>query len=108
MRAVFNDAPFVEHHDLLGVTHGGKAMGGDDLGDTRAEVFEVRHDMVCRLCVHLADRIVEQQNRRGGLKGAGQGYALFLAAGEDNSALAHHCVEAVAKLAHIPFELGRR
>src|SRR6266545_5735106 len=71
-------APAVEHHDLVGIDHSGQSMRDDEQGVPGGDGADggAQRGLVAR--VEVAGRLVEQQDRRRGEQGTGDGQALAL------------------------------
>ena len=106
MAALLDDAAFLEHVDAVGVLDGGEAVGDDEGGAVGHEVVEGVLDLPLGFGVHGGGGFVEQED--GGVfeQGAGDGEALFFAAGEFDAAFADVGVELVGEFADEAFGVG--
>ena len=92
VRSSFSQAAVVEHAYLVRMHDGVQAVGDHDAGLVRQQVRERKLDPVLVLDVGEAGGFVEHDDGRILQDGAGDGYALFLAAGQRATALTHHRV----------------
>ena len=97
MRAALGDAPVVHHEYLVGVLDGRQTVGNGDDGLAARQLGDRLLDKVLILRVDAGGRLVEDDDGRVLQNGAGNGYALLLAAGELSAALAHHGIIAVGQ-----------
>ena len=72
VRAAFDDAPFVEHHDEIGIAHGRDAVRHDQTRAMLPHGAQVVKDLVLGLRVHCRQRIVVDEHARLGCERAGQ------------------------------------
>jgi hypothetical protein len=92
MMPALDDAPGLQHDDLVGVDDGRKAVGDGQHGPVAAEGAQFFLNGALGLGVERGGGLVEDQDRRVLEDGAGDGDALLLAAGELEAALADHRV----------------
>ena len=85
--ALDNEAAF-DDKNLIGAADGGEPVGDDEGGAALHELVEAGLDHGLRFGVERAGGFVENEDARLGKKGAGDGEALALAAGELDAALA--------------------
>src|SRR6266478_5884764 len=64
MAATLGDAAAIEHHDLVGVDDGRKAMGDHHCGAAATHLFQRALDLLLGARVERAGRLVEQQDMR--------------------------------------------
>ena len=63
VRAALDDAPLVEHDDLVGVAHGGDAVRHDEATcGWRMHLAQAMKNLVLGVGVHRRQRIVEDQD----------------------------------------------
>jgi len=97
VRAALGDLAVLENEDLIRVTDRGESVSDDK----RCAAFHQRVEAVLdhRLGFAIERRcgLVEDENPRIGHDGAGDGNALFLAAGEAHASLAHDRVVLVGE-----------
>ena len=107
MPAALDDAPLVEHHDLIGVAHGAHARGHHDHRASGEHlVRELALDGGLGLGVHRRERVVEDQDGGVEQQRARQGGALALAAREHHAPLSHQGLVAVRQVRDVLRELG--
>ena len=82
------DAAAVDHHDAVGVLHGGQAMGDDEDRAPLHQLGQRLLDQELALRVEIGRGLVQDEDGRILQEGAGDGQALPLAAGEPDAALA--------------------
>lgn len=88
MGAAFDDLAVFHDEDLVGAADGGEAMGDDEGGAAAHEVGETFLDHGFGFGVEAGGGFVEDEDAGVGEDGAGDGDALFLAAGEFDAAFA--------------------
>ena len=93
--SLFDEFSVVEDADAVCLLHGGEAVCNDKAGAVRAQVFKRLLDKAFGGVVEGGGGFVEQQQRGIFQQRAGDGKALFLAAGKAAAALAGDGVEAV-------------
>ncbi|GHJ18900.1 hypothetical protein TPA0909_05140 [Streptomyces albus] len=96
----------VEDGDTVGQREGGLAVGDQQGGAARHHTAQRVVDLVLDAGVHGGGRVVQEQQPRVAEQGAGQGYALALAAGEGQSLFADGGVVAVGQLLDETVRLG--
>jgi len=84
----FDDLAIDQNQDFVGVDHGGEAVGDDERGAVAGDVFQRLLDFAFGVGVEGGGRLVEQKDGRVFQDRAGDGDALFLAAGELEAAFA--------------------
>ena len=87
MRADRVDPAVFEHKDLVGVLHGGNALGNDDPRGVGNRLTERAADQRVGLGVHRAGGVVQNEDLRLFEQGARDAKALLLAAGDVGAAL---------------------
>ena len=95
VRSLLDYPALVQHHDGIGIAHGGEAMRDYHGGAVHHELFERVSDRRLVQGVEVRGRLVQDQYRRVLEKGAGDCDPLALPAGESHAALAHPGIEAV-------------
>ena len=78
MRALFDRAALVHHHDAIRIAHGGKPMGDDQRGAPGAQAGQCLLHQRLVLGIQRAGRFVEQQDARVAQQGARERDALPL------------------------------
>src|SRR5262249_12058399 len=86
--ALLDDLAMIEHDDVVGMDHGGKAVGDDERGALARDTLQSVLDLLLGVAVECGRRFVQHEDRRRFEDGAGDGHALFLAAGKLQPALA--------------------
>ena len=89
MPSALDDAAFLQHQDLVGIDHGGEPMGDDQRRAIGRDFAQALLDFLFGAAVERRCRFVEQHDGRLLQQGARDRHALFFAAGEFQSALAH-------------------
>ena len=92
MRATLDDVAMVEHHDHIGVAHGGQAVGDDE---DRTALHQVIHTSLHNLFSTRINRgrgLVKDQRRRIGHRRASDGDQLALALGQAGTVAFEHRV----------------
>lgn len=97
VRAQFDDAAVVENEDDVSVADGGDAVGDEKGGAAAHDGGEVGEDFLFGDGIDAREGIVEDEDGGVAEDGAGDGGALFLAAGEGDAALADFGLEACGK-----------
>ena len=97
MGAAVDDAPFVEHEDLVGIDNRADTLGDDEAGAVFHQPVERVLDEHFGRNVDIAGGVVQDQDARVGQQGAGDGDALFLASGKRCAALADRGLVSVGK-----------
>ena len=82
MAASFDDLPLFQHQDGLGVTHGGEAVGDDEDGPPIHQGIHPLFDQVLGAGVDGAGGFIQNEHRRLGDGGPGDGQQLPLPLGE--------------------------
>ena len=98
MGALAHNAPFVQHQNLVGVEHGGNALGHNDDGGVPGLLFQGAAQSHVGLEVQSGETVVKQIDFRIFGNGPGDGKPLFLPAG--------HVGAALGDGAFVPFGLG--
>ncbi len=106
MGAALDNAAAVDHQQLVGLAHGGQAVGDDERGAAGQRLAQRALHGRLGLGVEVGRRLVEHHDVGRLEHEAGQGDALLLAAREAVAALADHRVEAVGQLADEVAHLG--
>jgi hypothetical protein len=88
MRAVLDDAAFLDRDDPVAVAHGGEPVRDDEHGAAMHDALHVLLDDALAFIIERAGRLVEDQDARIHDQRARDGDALALAAGEAGAALA--------------------
>ena len=97
MRATLDDVAMVEHHDHVGVAHGGQAVGDDE---DRTSLHQVIHTSLHNLFSASINRgrgLVKDQRGRIGHRRASDGNQLALALGQAGTVAFEHCVVALGQ-----------
>ena len=97
MGAEFYDLSMVKDSNTVGIAHGGDAVRNEDGGAPPHDFTEVVEDLVFGVGVDAGECVVENQNPRIANQGAGNGSALFLAAGEGDAQLTNPFVVAIGQ-----------
>src|SRR5450759_2348634 len=92
VRSRRHHAALLEDNDLVGVGHGGQAVGDDQGGTTRRGGAERVAKQLFVATVEVRGRLVEQQHRRVREQGAGDREPLSLAPGQQHAVLADRCI----------------
>ena len=100
--ARLNDAPMLEHVDLVGIDDLPDVMRDDDHRTSALDGVDAGLNLLCGDGVEAGRRLVEEDDRRVLDEHAGDGYALLLAATE----LERHRVEAVGQLHDLIVDIG--
>ena len=95
MAAALDDAAGFHHQDLVGFDHGREAVGDDQAGAAFGDFEQLCLDGFFGFGVERGGGFVEDQDGRVFKQGAGDGDALFFAAGEFEPALADDAVPAL-------------
>ncbi len=99
MAPAFDDAPALQHQDLVGMADGGKPVGDDEAGAVLHEPVERLLDEAFGGVVHAGRGLVENENRRIFQQGAGNGKSLFFTDAELYPAFAQWRVEGLRQAA---------
>ena len=99
MAAALDDPPVVDDEDLVGVAHGGQAVGDDDDGAPGRQAGQGGVDVALGGRVGLGGGLVQDQDRGVLEVGARQGDALALPAGEEPALLPQDGVVAAGQAA---------
>src|SRR5579871_3330382 len=83
--ALFDDAAVLEDDDDIGVENGGEAVGDADAGLADHQFIEGILDEALAFGVQRAGGLVQDEDGGVAQDGAGDGEALFLAAGEHDA-----------------------
>ena len=92
MRTTLDDVAVVEHHDHVGIAHGGQAVGDDE---DRTALHQVIHTSLHNLFSTRINRgrgLVKDQRRRIGHRRASDGDQLALALGQAGAVAFEHRV----------------
>ena len=92
MCALLGDAAIFQHNDLIGICHGGQAMGNHQHGAPFGCAFQRALYLALGFGVEGAGGLVEQQQRRVFQQGARNAHALFFPARQFQPPLAHRRV----------------
>ena len=106
MGAKFYDASLMQDGDRVGVADGGNAVGDEDGGATAHDFAEMIEDFVLGVGVDAGKGIVEDEDAGAAEKGAGDGGALLLAAGESDAAFADGGVVAFGEAFDVVGDVG--
>src|SRR5260370_9785205 len=106
MRAAFGDDAVNQNNNLVGVAHGGGAVGNQNSGTALHNSAQAAKDAFLGLGVHGGKGIIEDQNARVAGDSAGDGGALLLSAGESDATFADHGVVGFAEVLHVAVEAG--
>lgn len=87
MRALADDAPLVEHHNLVGREDGRDALGDDDHGLAAQAGTKLMAKRGVGLVVERAETVVEEEDTRVGRKRTRDSEALPLAARDVRASL---------------------
>src|SRR6185437_6666640 len=90
--ANIGDNPIFQHHDAVGMAHGGKAVSDDNNGAAAHQVAQGGLHQGLRLAVQGGGGFIQNQDGSILEQGAGDGDALALAAGKAHAALPDHCL----------------
>src|SRR5690606_7258198 len=82
VRSHVDDTALAQHHDFVGVEHGGKAVGDGDDGLAAGEFAEGVADRLLRLRVEGRGGFVEEEDGSVAEDGPGDGESLLLSAGQ--------------------------
>ena len=104
--ASLHDPALVQHDDLVGVAHGGEAVGDHQHGALAHQPVDRLLHQPLGFGVERAGGLVEDEDRRVAQQRAGDGDPLPLTAGEPGAPLAEHGVEALGELADEPGRVG--
>src|SRR5579862_7505674 len=104
--AEFDDASAVQHCDAVGIADGGDAVRDEDGGAAAHHVAQMVENLVFGVSVDAGERVVEDEDLGIANKGAGNGGALLLSAGEGDAAFAHHGVVAFGKALDVGCDVG--
>ncbi len=107
-RAALDDAPAVDHQNLVGVADGRDAVRHDDRGARAHDPPQAQQNFLFGVSVDGRQRIVQDQDARIDGDGAGERRALLLATRKRDAALADDRFVAVGKVGDILVEPGRR
>src|SRR5262249_33054962 len=88
MMAAFDDAPMIEHHDLIGIDDGGEAMRDHQRGDVARDLTQARLDLFFRMGVERRRSFIEKKQPGPLQNGTRNSDALALAARKLEAALA--------------------
>ena len=97
MRALLHNAAVLQHHNQVGLLHGGKAVGDYQGGAARHGGFECGLHHALALCVQRAGGFVQQQQGRILQDGARDRNALALAARQAHASLPQKGVVALGQ-----------
>ena len=78
--AALDDAAFVQDHDQIGVANGGEAVGDDEAGAVVQDLDQCLLNLIFGLGVYVGGGFIKHEHGGVGEDGAGQRYALLLAA----------------------------
>lgn len=106
MRSQLSDAALHKDSDLVSVAGGRDAMGDEDRSSSLHDTGESLENALLGVGIDGGQSVVEDENAWIADDGPGDGRALFLAAGEGDSALANHGVEAARELEDLGADVG--
>src|SRR5580692_5492688 len=106
MRAVLENLPILEHHDLVGVAHSGCPMSNQDGGSAAHYIAQSAEDFFFGLGVYSGQGIVQNQNSRITNDSASDGGTLLLSAREGNAAFSDHSFVLIGEVGHVAFKVG--
>jgi hypothetical protein len=75
--AQFDDSAAVEHGDLVGIAHGGDAVGDEDGGGGGGVAAQAAEDALFGVGVDAGQRVVEDEDGGAAQQGAGDGARCF-------------------------------
>ena len=97
MRAAFDNLALVKYQNLIGVLHGGKAVGDHQNRLLLGQLFKGKLDLVLILCVRKCGGLVENDDGSILQNGSCQRNTLVFAAREIGAAAAHHGIKTVGE-----------
>ena len=106
MRSLFDDLAFFEDVDPVRVLDGGEAVGDDERSAVFHQAVEGGLDLALGFGIDGSGGFVEEEDGRVFEESAGDGEALFLAAGEFHAALADVGHELLGEIADKGFGVG--
>ena len=107
MRALLDDPPLLQHHDVVGIRHRRQPVADDDRGASTSRRTQVGEDPGLGAGVHGGQRIVEQQQRRVGEQRARDRDPLALAARQRDAAFADARFVAMRKALDVGVQFGQ-
>src|SRR4030095_11388306 len=107
MRALLQDAPFVEVENSRRTAHRAEPVRYEDHGVPAKAIFQTGEDFFFRVRVHAGERVVEDEHSWMAQERSRKRGPLALTAGERDAALADDGIESLSELVDFFVELGQ-